>query len=120
MQMIYEAIKALNKEGGSSDEASISAYIKSHYHHYDLPMGHDSLLSHHLALLSAKGDIVVMDSIGYHKLVSLMSIPNLNNDEEEGKLKEVKKRRGRPSKKEKKFMVYGLKRRRGWPKKQID
>lgn len=118
MQIICEAIEALNKEGGSSDEASISKYIKSHYHHDDLPMGHESLLSHHLGQLSAKGNIVIMDSNGCYKLaVSLISIPNSND--EEGKFKEVKKRRGRPSKKGKKLMVYGPKKRRGRPSKQI-
>ncbi|ESQ40843.1 hypothetical protein EUTSA_v10015336mg, partial [Eutrema salsugineum] len=53
--MIFVAITELNKEGGSREEA-ISEFIKSKYR--NLPFAHTSLLSHHLAKLVEKREIL--------------------------------------------------------------
>lgn len=54
-QMIFIAITELNEEGGSCQEA-ISEFIKSKYE--SLPFAHASLLSHHLAKLVEKREIL--------------------------------------------------------------
>lgn len=53
--MIFIAITELNEEGGSCQEA-ISEFIKSKYE--SLPFAHASLLSHHLAKLVEKREIL--------------------------------------------------------------
>nr|GLL32276.1 interaptin-like isoform X1 [Ipomoea trifida] len=53
--MITTAIKQLNEEGGSSEEA-ISECIMNDNH--DLPWAHSTLLKHHLVKLCEKGEIV--------------------------------------------------------------
>lgn len=53
--MIFVAITELNEEGGSCEEA-ISEFIKSKYK--NLPFAHTSLLSHHLAKLVEKREIL--------------------------------------------------------------
>lgn len=54
-QMIFIAITELNEAGGSCEEA-ISEFIKSKYE--SLPFAHTSLLSHHLAKLVEKREIL--------------------------------------------------------------
>ncbi|XP_010452892.1 PREDICTED: uncharacterized protein LOC104734910 [Camelina sativa] len=53
--MIFVAIMDLNEEGGSREEA-ISEFIKSKYK--NLPFAHTSLLTHHLAKLVEKREIL--------------------------------------------------------------
>ncbi|KAL0430257.1 UNVERIFIED_CONTAM: hypothetical protein Sradi_0651700 [Sesamum radiatum] len=53
--MIENAIKQLNEEGGSNEEA-ISKFILEEYH--DLPWSHAALLKHHLKKLSESGNLV--------------------------------------------------------------
>ncbi|XP_056847166.1 uncharacterized protein LOC108817626 isoform X2 [Raphanus sativus] len=53
--MIFTAITELNEEGGSCQEA-ISEFIKSKYE--SLPFAHTSLLTHHLAKLVEKREIL--------------------------------------------------------------
>ncbi|CAN7068948.1 hypothetical protein BRARA_J02398 [Brassica rapa] len=53
--MIFTAITELNESGGSCEEA-ISEFIKSKYE--SLPFAHTSLLSHHLAKLVEKKEIL--------------------------------------------------------------
>ncbi|AED91349.1 winged-helix DNA-binding transcription factor family protein [Arabidopsis thaliana] len=53
--MIFIAIMDLNKEGGASEDA-ISEFIKSKYK--NLPFAHTNLLSHHLAKLVEKREIL--------------------------------------------------------------
>ncbi|KAK6157600.1 hypothetical protein DH2020_011848 [Rehmannia glutinosa] len=53
--MIENAIRQLNEEGGSSEEA-ISKFILEEYK--DLPFAHAALLKHHLRELSESGDLV--------------------------------------------------------------
>ncbi|XP_010521284.1 PREDICTED: uncharacterized protein LOC104800215 [Tarenaya hassleriana] len=53
--MIHEAITELNEVGGSNEEA-ISQFIKSKYN--NLPHAHTSFLSHHLAKLAEKEEIL--------------------------------------------------------------
>lgn len=54
-KMIFTAITELNEEGGSCQEA-ISEFIKSKYE--SLPFAHTSLLTHHLAKLVEKREIL--------------------------------------------------------------
>lgn len=55
-EMIHGAIKELNQEGGSNEEA-ISIHIRDKYN--DLPWAHGTLLRLHLGKLCETGDVVV-------------------------------------------------------------
>ncbi|XP_022728247.1 HMG-Y-related protein A-like [Durio zibethinus] len=54
-QLILNAIEALNDKNGSN-KTSISKYIESKYG--DLPVGHTSLLSHHLNRMKETGELI--------------------------------------------------------------
>ncbi|KAK1423129.1 hypothetical protein QVD17_18424 [Tagetes erecta] len=60
--MIYQAIRKLNKKGGSS-EKSISKYIKKEY--ADLPWAHSTLLKHHLEKLCDRKELCTTDKQCY-------------------------------------------------------
>ncbi|GAB2254671.1 hypothetical protein Droror1_Dr00022480 [Drosera rotundifolia] len=60
--MIYTAIKELNEEEGSSQEA-ISEYIVGKFK--DLPWAHERYLGHHLGQLCDAGEIVFFSGKGY-------------------------------------------------------
>lgn len=53
--MIFRAIEALNSDNGSN-KSTISKYIESTYG--NLPTGHSSLLTHHLNMMKASGELV--------------------------------------------------------------
>lgn len=55
VQMIENAIKELNEEGGGSDEKAISKFILEEYK--DLPWAHPAFLNHHLKSLSKTGNL---------------------------------------------------------------
>lgn len=55
MQLILNAIEALNEKKGSN-KTSISKYIESKYG--DLPAGHTTLLSHHLNRMRETGELI--------------------------------------------------------------
>ena len=55
LQMIFRAIEALNSDNGSN-KSTISKYIESTYG--NLPTGHSSLLTHHLNMMKASGELV--------------------------------------------------------------
>ncbi|KAG7036720.1 hypothetical protein SDJN02_00340 [Cucurbita argyrosperma subsp. argyrosperma] len=54
-QMILRAIEALNSDNGSN-KSTISKYIESTYE--NLPTGHSSLLTLHLNMMKASGELV--------------------------------------------------------------
>lgn len=54
-EMIFRAIEALNSDNGSN-KSTISKYIESTYG--NLPTGHSSLLTHHLNMMKASGELV--------------------------------------------------------------
>lgn len=55
LQMIIKAIEALNSENGSN-KSTISKFIESTFG--NLPTGHSSLLTHHLNMMKASGELV--------------------------------------------------------------
>ena len=57
MQLILNAIEALNDKNGSN-KTSISKYIESKYG--DLPAGHITLLSHHLNRMKETGELIFL------------------------------------------------------------
>ncbi|RDX93689.1 HMG-Y-related protein A, partial [Mucuna pruriens] len=63
-EMIYGAMEALDKEGGSGSSIdSISSYIVSHYQ--DLPWAHERILCIHLGKLVSSGEILTNPSGSY-------------------------------------------------------
>lgn len=85
-EMIYKAIEALmdEKEGSGSSKASISAYIRSHYHG-QLPWAHESFLSRHLDKLVQKGEIFSAPNGFYMFPKHSIREQELGNEEQEFK-----------------------------------
>ncbi|CAH8281620.1 unnamed protein product [Eruca vesicaria subsp. sativa] len=79
--MIFIAITELNEEGGSCEEA-ISEFIKSRYE--SLPFAHTSLLSHHLAKLVEKREILCDYSNYCYTLPGLKKTASSNDTERKG------------------------------------
>ncbi|KAL6529172.1 hypothetical protein OROGR_014795 [Orobanche gracilis] len=78
--MILNAIRRLNRDGGSSEE-SISKFIIEEYK--DLPFAHAALLNHHLRKLSDSGDLIRNHTGCYsisisRTLLNRASVPNPN------------------------------------------
>lgn len=74
-QMIYRAIEALDKDGGSYlNIDSISQYIVSHYQ--DLPWAHERVLYKHLGKLVSSGEILT-NSNGSYSFPKNMETPQL-------------------------------------------
>ncbi|KAL6539056.1 hypothetical protein OROMI_025382 [Orobanche minor] len=78
--MIENAIRQLNREGGSSEEA-ISKFLLEEYK--DLPFAHAALLNHHLRKLSESDDLVRNHKGCYsisisRTLLNRASVPNPN------------------------------------------
>ncbi|TKY44792.1 Histone H1 [Spatholobus suberectus] len=74
-EMIYEAMEASDKDGGSGSSIdSISSYIVSHYQ--DLPWAHEQILSTHLGKLVSSGEIMTNPN-GSYSFPKNMKTPQL-------------------------------------------